>query len=301
MLTQIDVNSENAFEVPIAGATPRDSLHLRKIDGLDAPQLDLFIGEYASDGGTFQGRRAKKRNVVLTFGLNPNPALGESVSGLRDMLYKAFLDPSVDADYIQLTLHSDDGRIRTVYGYAETLGADIFSSDTSAQISLICPDPYIRDASRTTLLNPGGWTTTTFPYGGTSDTGIEVEIYPQSTATVLVFEINGKTMVVDGPHTSGDVIYINTNNGSRLLLVATNSDLVAAKTANPGASLTAIWEYLLDQPTPQATSLLAKLTPESPWIQLHSQSNILKVYQSTADDGAFSAKTIEFTAAYWGV
>lgn len=296
MLTQVDVNSENAFVVPIVGSTPRDSLFVRKITGLDPPKLDLFIGDYASDGGTFQGRRAQKRNVVLTFDLNPNPALGESVSGLRDLLYKAFLDPAVDADYIQLNLHDDEGRIRYVVGYTETFEADIFSSDTSTQISLICPDPYIRDASRTTLLNPGGWMSTTFTYPGTADAGLEIEIFPQYESSLMTFDINGKKMILTDPPSSG-VIYINTNNDARAVLTASATDVSAWKTDpdNAGRSMSDCWNEIT------TTSLLAKLTASSPWIQLHSQSNLLKVYGETEGDGAFTAKTIEFRTAYWGV
>ena len=85
MLKQIDVvygteEDEQALSLPILGLTPKDSLLLRKVTGLNPPDVNLFIGDYSRDGGTYQGRRVESRNVVLTIDLNPNPALGDTVS-----------------------------------------------------------------------------------------------------------------------------------------------------------------------------------------------------------------------------
>lgn len=107
MLTRIDVDSENPFYIPILGAAPKDSLMVRTITGLNPPDKDLFIGDYARDGGSYQGRRVGQRNVVMILDINPNPALGETVSGWRELLYKAFDDPLPDADSVQLTLKDD--------------------------------------------------------------------------------------------------------------------------------------------------------------------------------------------------
>lgn len=98
MITQIDLMSENAIDLPIIGITPKTSLLIKKIDGLDPPDRVLFIGDYSQDGGLYQGRRVSKRNVVITIDLNPNPALGETVESLRDKLHRAFIDPQVEGD-----------------------------------------------------------------------------------------------------------------------------------------------------------------------------------------------------------
>lgn len=274
MLTRIDVNSENAFYVPILGVTPKDSIICRSVTGLLPPDRDLFIGDYSRDGGFYQGNRVGNRNVVLTFDLNPNPALGETVSGLREMLYKAFYDPLIDADYLQLGLNLDDGRELYVVGYSEKFDGDIFSDDTSAQISMLCPDPYIRDIDETVLTHPAGWTTVPFAYAGTADTGFFVKIYITAPTSKLTVDNNGKTMVIERVFNSGDIVRLNTSPGSRSLTVETAG---------------------------VETSIAGALTSESRWIGLHSQSNTLKVYGDAPSSIVAAVRELSFTQSYWGI
>lgn len=276
MLTQIDVNSENAFFVPIQGATPKDSLLVRKITGLNPPDTNLFIGDFARDGGFYQGRRVGNRNVVITMDLNPNPALDETVSGLREMLYKAFMDPLVDADSLQLNLHDDQGRVRYVLGYVEKFDGEVFDIETAVQISMICPDPYIRDSQDTVLTNASGWTTVPFVYGGTAETGFVVIIAINSPTPTLTIDNNGKQMVINRSFVSGDVVTVNTTAGSRAITLAPSGG---------GAHV----------------SLLANLTAASRWLELHSQSNTFKVYGTTTTNLPATITSLTFRQAYWGV
>lgn len=299
MLTQIDVVSENPFFVPILGVTPKDSLLIYKITGLNAADIDLFIGEYARDGGNYQGRRVQKRNVVITMELNPNPALGETVSGLRDLLYKTFLDPYVNAQHVKLVLHDDEGRERFLYGYVEKFENDIFSADTMSQISVICPDPYIRDNTKTIMTHPTGWVTVPFTYGGTAQTGFEIEVTMTANSPTLTVSNNGYTMVINDTFLNTQVIYINTNRGSRDMLKASSANLAAARAAHPTMTTEQIWEVL--EGLGQTVPLIAKRTATSPWLELHSQSNTLKVYGATTSDIVAAIKRFEYTSAYWGV
>lgn len=275
MLTKIDVNSENAFYVPILGATPKTNLLVRKITGLNPPDANLFIGEYASDGGVYQGRRVGNRNVVITMDLNPNPALGETVSGLREMLYKAFMDPMSEADYLQLNLHDDQDRIRYVVGYTEKFEAEVFDVETMAQISLICPDPYIRDIAETVLNNTPGWTTVPFIYAGTAETGFVATIKINQATSVLTLDNNNKQMVLNRTFAVNDVVTISTTRGARSITVTPSGG-----------------------PT---SSILANLTVASPWLELHSQSNLMKVYGSTTVILPASVTQLRYRQAYWGV
>lgn len=275
MLTQIDVNSENAFYVTILGATPKDSLLVRKITGLNPPDTNLFMGEYARDGGIYQGRRVGNRNVVITMDLNPNPALGETVSGLREMLYKAFMDPLVEADYLQLNLHDDLGRVRYLVGYTEKFDTEVFDVETMAQISLICPDPYLRDFNEIILNNVAGWTTVPFVYGGTAETGFTASIKINQATSVLTLENNGKLMVINRSFAIGDVVTVVTTRGLRSLTV----------TPSGGATI----------------SILANLAVTSPWLELHSQANTMKVYGASTASLPASVTQLRYRQAYWGV
>ena len=289
MLTKIDVDSENAFFLPILGVTPKDSLLIRQVTGLNSADINLFIGDYARDGGIYQGRRVGNRNIVLTIDLNPNPALGETVSGLRELLYKAFLDPQVDADYIKLAFHDDTGNVRYLVGYTEKIETDIFSPETTVQISIICPDPYLRDEVETTLENTPGWITVPpFTYQGTADTGFEVEIVINTATPTLTLSNNSVTdtttdplynqgrMIITRDFVVGDSVYINTNRGSRDIIL----------TPSGGGD---------------PISLIGGLSPLSPWLELHSQSNVMKVAGATPTSVVAAITSLKYRPAYWGI
>jgi hypothetical protein len=310
LLTHIDVDSENAFVVPILGVSPKEPILVRSISGLNPPDVDLFIGDYARDGGLYTGRRVGKRNVVIIFDLNPNPALGQTISGLRDLLYKAFMDPRPEADYIKLTFHDDLGRARYVVGYVEKFETDIFSSGTMVQISIICPDPYIRDEESTILSNSPGWVTVDpFSYPGTAETGLETEIYITSLAPpgVLTFDVNGYLLVLekDDGIPIDHVVYINTNRGYRKVMMAPLDSVQSTTEPEAGAgsysamNITSRWEAL--EENEETTSLVAYLTPDAVWPELHSQNNLVKVYGATTSSTPAVVRNLQFTPTYWGV
>jgi Phage tail protein len=288
LLTRIDVDSENAFFVPILGVTPKDSLLIRKITGLNPPDVNLFIGDYSRDGGIYQGRRVGNRNVVITMDLNPNPALGETISGLREMLYKAFVDPQVDADYIKLKFYDELGRVLYLYGYTEKFETEIFDIETMAQISIICPDPYIRDNTETVMSHATGWTTVNFNYQGTAETGFDVRIHLTTNASKLHLTNNSVTddpaspdyykgrMIFTKAFSNGDVVRVCTVRGRR-------KATVQAGGAGP------------------EVSIVGSLDPKSPWMELHSQSNVMRVYGTDTDNIIASVREVRYTQAYWGI
>jgi hypothetical protein len=267
--------SEKALALPILGVTTTDSLLIRKVTGLNPPDIDLFIGEYARDGGTYQGRRVGTRNVVMTIDLNPNPALGETISGLRELLYKTFVDPLVNADHIELVLHEDDGRVRNLYGYTEKFETEIFDIETLAQISMICPDPYIRDLEETVLTNPSGtWVSVPFTYTGTAEAGFVAQINISANTPVLNIKNNGQVMTITHSFLAGDIVHVNTKRGER------DITYVRGGTTYP---------------------LIASLSSSSKWLELHSQVNTMNVYGTLPTDLIAGVKTLTYRAAYWGV
>lgn len=279
MLKQIDVvygneSGEQALALKIRDVTQKDSLLVRKVTGLNPPDINLFIGDYSRDGGIYQGRRTPSRNVVMTIDINPNYALGESVSGWRERLYKIFLDPQVTADFSQIILREHDNRSRYLVGYVEKFETDLFDIETMAQISMICPDPFIRDLQETVLTDPFGWLTVPFEYEGTAETGFEVEIIINNTTNYLTLENNGRSMLITYPFLVGDVVYFNTNRGSRKITVTRLGE---------------------------TSTLIAQLSPLSRWLELHSQANSMTIYGLTTAVRPAAIKSLTYTAAYWGV
>lgn len=303
MLTQIDVVYENesgtqALAMPLAALTPKDSLLLRSVSGLNPPDVDLFIGDYSRDGGIYQGRSVQKRNVVMLMDLNPNPALGETFDGLRDILYKTFIDPLVDADYLQIVLHDDVKEDRYLVGYTEKLETELFSQDTMVQVSMICPDPFIRSMEQTLLTHETGWTTVPFTYTGTAETGFEVEIQVVSDTAGINLVNNGKKMTIDAALVVDDVVYVNTNRGYRQIRKTTLTNLDAMKTAHEDWTTKQIWDQLIEDES--TTSLMAKLTAQSRWLELHSQNNSMRIYGTTEGSLPAVIKLLTYSDSFWG-
>jgi hypothetical protein len=333
VLTQIDVMSDTAFELPILGVTPKNSLLIKKVTGLNPPDRSLFIGDYSQDGGLYQGRRVGSRNVVFTIDLNPNPALGETVQTLREGLYKAFIDPQVDGDYLKLLLHDDQNRQIYLVGYCEKFETDLFSSDTLCQISMICPDPYLRDNQDTILTHPTGWVTVPFTYQGTAETGFNVRIYVTAVTDRVTLYNNGKTMQLVNPSPAGyqigDVIVIDTTRGKRSISLTRPSTLPYPPTdwappAGYGEDFCifygpGVWKCVTDQigggttdlMSPAynngyweyvSTPIISHLLPVSQWLELHSADNVMKVYEGLdQSEYVASVKYLSYTSAYWGI
>lgn len=324
MLTQIDVMSvDTPLELPILGVTPKSSLLIQKISGLNPPDRSLFIGDYSQDGGLYQGRRVGVRNVVLTISLNPNPALGETVSSLRQMLYKAFIDPQVDGDYLKLVLTDEDSNEKYLVGYCEKFESDMFDVDTMCQISMLCPDPYIHDNEDTILEHSTGWVQVPFNYLGTAETGFVVRIYVTAATRTLTINNNGKTMVLFTPdwYEVGDIVIFSTISGQRSITITKPSDI------NTPVEFSfydlyfqndfvfyggGIWKCLNDTvdyspPTSNqywemvSTSIVSNLEPSSRWLELHSVDNTLRVYGTDQSDIVANIKYLKYTSAYWGL
>lgn len=292
--------SRKKLELPILGITPKNSLLLRKVTGLNPPDVDLFIGDYARDGGFYGGRRVGKRNVVMTIDLNPNPALGETIGGLRETLYKVFNDPLVNADYVELVLWDETGRSRNLAGYTEKFETEIFDIETMAQISMICPDPYIRELRETELGNPSGtWVSLQANYPGTAETGFEVEIWISAVSSTLNLRNNGQAMTIAGSYASGDVVYINTNAGYRDIRKAVLQDVIDMKDDHPYEKISQIWARLTAAGL--AKPLIGGLSSASRWLEFHSQVNSLNVHGAATTDLVGGIRTLVYRPSYWGV
>lgn len=331
MLTQIDVMSDDLIELPILGVTPKSSLLIQKVTGLNPPDRSLFIGDYSQDGGIYQGRRVGSRNVVFTINLNPNPALGETVASLRQSLYKAFIDPQVDGDYLKLVLHDDADLERYLVGYCEKFESEIFDSETMCQVSMICPDPYLRNNEDTILIQPTGWVSFPYTYDGTAETGFIVRIYVTTPTNEITLHNNGKSMQLTNPDGYGadDVIIINTIRGQRSISLTKAADLGATPYEfDPPTSYVpgdlvfyggGIWECVSSALTGGSTwamapgnnneywtlfstPIVSHLSARSPWLELHSVANTMRVYEG--DDWnsiVANIKYLKYTSAYWGV
>lgn len=276
MLTRVDVLSENPFTVEIRDARPTDSIIVEKIDGLNPPDIDIFMGDYARDGGYYGGRRVPPRTVTFTFRLNPNYKLNESVDGLRRMLYKIFMDPFSDRDELGFVLHDDELSPRAFSGYTEKFETEIFSKDTYVDITVRAPNPYLLDMNQTVIELDGP--SSPFPYTGSAETGLVVDLEIVVATSVLTIDINGKQMILENSFQVGDQVMINTIRGVRAItLTRTESGTTTAK------------------------NILYTLKKGTKWLELHSPSNVIKAYGETESSAVASLKKVRFRGQHWGI
>ncbi|MCQ4834033.1 phage tail family protein [[Clostridium] symbiosum] len=132
-------------------ACPEESgFVVQSISGLGPSKADINMTEISTnDGSLYNSARVNSRNIVMSLKLMFNPQIEDA----RHESYKYFPIKKK----VRLLIETDN-RICETYGYVESNEPNIFSSNESTQISIVCPDPYFYSAG------PDGINTTIF-YG----------------------------------------------------------------------------------------------------------------------------------------
>lgn len=287
MLSRVVVQSETPLELELSGARPDDPIIVDKIDGLDPPDIDLFLGDYARDGGWYSGRRVGKRNPVFTLTLNPDPSHANpenhTVANLRERLYRAFIDPKRAGDDVLVELEDDEKPKRYFRGYTEKIESGIFTKETELAVSMVCPNPYIYNSDETVKTSNGP--TVLFPYEGTAETGVEVYLTVTSNTSTLSVSINGGIpLTLNFAFLAGDQIYMNTRRGERKL-------------------------QLIRGGVP--SNILYAMTGDSRWLELHRVVPIpisnpmglstMITYGSSPSNAIANITKIVSRGAWWGI
>lgn len=272
MLQTVVLETANPMTLEIGDADPDELLILTSISGLDPADVTLFTGDFARDGGYYQGRRVGQRNPVFNFKINPDYKNNIDASDARALLYRQFLDPQPDSDAVQVRLVDDRNPDRYLFCYTEKMPSDIFVQKPTAQVSTLCVDPYLKSVIETSGVNAGGWLTIPVVYDGTADTGIQVTMKIVVATTQVILNNNGNLMklVKSTPFTVGDIIEIDTVIGSRSIKL-------------------------------NGVDIMALLTGDSEWISLTQANNILRVYGTVPSDGLAVATAYSFRSAWWGI
>lgn len=108
-----------------------------RIDGVNPAKATVNSTELStSDGAVYNSSRLESRNIVITVKILDSP---QSIEEGRRLLYRYF----PQKHKITLAFQTDN-RDCYIQGYVESNDAEYFSSMTAAQISIICPVPYLR-------------------------------------------------------------------------------------------------------------------------------------------------------------
>jgi hypothetical protein len=279
MLNSVEVRPANGGPVLmtllVEGVDPNSPVVVKSISGLGPADVTVFKGDFSRDGGYYQGRRSAGRNVVLTLKLNADWANDTFVNEIREDLYSKFLEPALDTDGVMLVFKDPGFPDRYAIGYVETLPVDIFTKETTVQISLICVDPFLKSYLETTDSDVAGWASTTIPYDGTKKTGglfnLEVKTNTTEANVWLGPDPNPQHLLLTGGNfLVGQTISINTTPGSRWI-------------RQNGSDVMALLSPLYDD-----------------WLQLNKGDNLIRVSGGALGDGKVVLKDYTFRSAWWG-
>jgi hypothetical protein len=271
MLQQVVLETTPPTTLDIDAVNPDDIIIVKSISGLDPADVTLFTGEFARAGGYYQGRRPGQRNPVFNLKLNPDYAGDIEVSDIREMLYSWFFDPSPTVDYLKVVLKDDRKPDRYFLGYTEKLPAGIFEQSPTAQVSMICTDPYLKSVDVKTASDAAGWTTLPLDYQGSARNGLTMDFLVKTATNVMTVDLDGVFMTLNRAFAVNDVITIQTIEGQRLI-------------------------------RQNGSDIMASLSSTSKWLDLRKGSpNLLRVHGGAVGDGKVVMTSYTFREAWWGI
>ncbi len=135
MIKSLTVTNHNGQSLTLDLFHPEESgLIVQNVDGLGPPQANINSNEVATmDGGIFTSARAQERNIVITLAMMWDPLIEDA--RLKTYRYFPIKKP------VELRIVTDR-RNAVCTGYVESNEPDIFSSQETTQISIVCPDPF---------------------------------------------------------------------------------------------------------------------------------------------------------------
>lgn len=276
---------------------------IQKIDGLGPPKATINSPEVSTtDGSIFNSARASSRNIVITLSFPYNP----SVEAMRHLTYKYFPIKKK----VRLLIETDTRTCET-YGYVESNEPDIFSSNETCQISIICPDPYFYSAGvhgKTTTVFSGVVSMFEFPFSNNSLTEklIDFGELVNRTEQTVYYTGDSEVGLVITIHSLGTVTGLEIyNTGTRevmrinddRLVTLTGSGIIAGdeiiiSTIKGDKSITLLRNGLY-------TNILNSLDKNSDWFQLIKGDN---VFAYTATTGTTNLQfMIENQTVYEGI
>ena len=222
----------------------KSGLIVKRITGLGPPKANINSTDLATaDGALYSSARASTRNIVFNLQFMYAPTIEDA----RQKTYKYF--PLKKKVKIEI---ETDNRLLATEGYVESNSPDIFSKEESAQISIICLDPFFRDPNfrviqfatvtpafefpfsneslSNGLLEMGMLnldTRSILEYGGDVDTGFvitvhgmgevsgKITIYNVETQERMIIDLAKVATLIGRAYGNGDDIIISTVSGDK--------------------------------------------------------------------------------------
>lgn len=220
---------------------------VKDITGLGPVNANVVVTPNSGGiGGIVGSAKIKHRNILLTLGMSPFYSEGQNPTNLRQRLNAAF----TPGREIKVKLVDSEIGIYDAFGYVESIDSPIFSKNSSAVISILCEDPYLKRTVGVTLsgLTPNP---ISIPDAPPHATGFVV-IFEATTATASVRLSNGydpDLALRDLALVAGDKLRISTvfgdknihvisSSGSRNVLNTISEGGLSMTIGNPATSVT---------------------------------------------------------------
>ena len=175
-----------------------------KVTGINPPNANINTSELATmDGSIFNSAFLQNRNIVLT--IYPQ----NDIESARIYLYGFFRTKK----YIKLYF-KNGARNVWIDGRVESIAVDPYSDKENLQISVICPNPWLKDVTATETTLSGS---TTVKNNSDDEVGLVATVTVTGAAQgfTLANATNGQSFTVDYTFQSGDVLTLNTRRGEK--------------------------------------------------------------------------------------
>lgn len=288
-------------------ADPEESgLAILSVDGLGQVKADVNLTDLAgSDYHTVNSAKLTNRNIVFKFQF-----MGDDIEAVRHTCDKYF--PVKKIITVQV---NTDYRTLVTSGIIESNQPDIFSAKEGAQVSILCPDPFLYTVDDTSVPFGGIEPKFEFPF-------INEEISIQDENGFDTFEfgnfrlIKDKTVYYTGEAETGVTIVVNAIDTVRELVfynldtyqkIAFNDDIIASITG--GQSISAGDRIVLSTAKTQKSIYLIRggvvyniinaLGMPVDWFELKRGDNI---FTYSASQGEYDMDiSIKYRIAYKGI
>lgn len=305
MIKSITVRNYLGKEITLELARPEQSgLIVTSVEGLGPAKATINVTDISTnDGGVFNSSRLDKRNIVMK--LYFLQSANETIEDIRQKTYVYFPIKRK----VNLTIVTDNHTTVTE-GYVESNEPDIFSSEESCQISIICPDPFFYSPEDATTSFSGVRSAFNFPFANNSVTEplLEMGELQNSTERVITYDGNSEIGMTITIHSLGEVeniTILNVLTGDKMILdtaklssiMGTSTgiitgDTITIKTIRGDKSITLLRDGV-------TTNILNCLERGSKWFTLSKGDNI---FSYDAEVGASNLQFyIENKVAYDGV
>ena len=304
MIKAITVTTPKGESLKLTLANPEESgLIVKSIEGLGPSKANINTTELATmDGSVYSSARTTERNIVLTLAMMFAPTIEDS----RQKTYHFFPVKGK----VKLVIETDNRQVQTE-GYVESNEPDIFSEAETAQISILCPDPYFYDASSSSsTLFMDASAQFEFPFSNESVTEpmIEFSIIRIDSRAIINYEGDSDTGLIITLHPVATVSDITLYNVTTKESMAIDTDKITAITGTafaPGDDIIISTikgdKYVRLLRNGFYTNIISALAKDADWLQITPGDNIFDFTTDSAETKTNLMVTFSYRKAYGGV